>query len=878
MATTKPINPTSGRGDAGLFKPLPNRDGSTGSTSKRNDFFVLGDKVDRDMADKLSGSKRGDSSNKTRLNGHVFKSGTMQAAAAIQDEVGTGSAADEIDADGDDPNAEPLTAGEIRYRQHQQHLERKKKGFFRKYDIEEEQEIIIAPLVGDEMLSDTGFITNNESMDISDIKKKMEIQLRLKKQEQERKNAAKVKKVSSSIITTNAQKPIKSTIKEVEIPADGLELRQLASSLSMKVNDLVAKLEELGELDGVIRQSSKANTKDNSKKKKKSKNKVNKVSLLDSDGGKLEERQIDADVIELIVLEMGITPKRVSSRSMQSQIDRLAVAPSAAAHIDGTSLTERSPVVCIMGHVDHGKTTLLDTLRKANVAGGEAGGITQKLSAFTVTMNGRRVVFLDTPGHAAFNSMRANGAAATDLVVLVIDINDGVRPQTKEAIQMAISSNCSTIIALNKIDKVPADERIAARSRVLGEVNQCGLVAEDFGGDTLVVEVAGKTGEGVDNLIESLLLQADVMELRARPEGYCEATVLDSYREKERGVVCDVLVGWGELSIGDDIVVGTAFGRVRAMYDDTGAAIESAGPSTPVRVIGLRDVPLAGQELISVEDEDRAKEIAERRLRYKELKDLKIAQSKSASEKAALAAIPLDENGNPILPTKSQDQVINIILKADCAGTIEALENVVRGVSDRVNEVEIKIMGSSIGDVTPNDLDRATTIGGETAIFCFNTGISDFSTRALSKELDVKVYSDTVIYRLEEELISRIEKKLPTEKVLSLEGAGKVLQIFNLKDKSNTTVGGISVVSGTLRHSGNKYIYKVKRDGAYVTPDNGSTVSVLKRFKDTVHEVQQGNECGLVLDHWKDYEVGDEVECYKIELKQKKLVMNEFKQ
>ncbi len=346
-------------------------------------------------------------------------------------------------------------------------------------------------------------------------------------------------------------------VKEVVIPSDGLKVKELASKLSMKIDELVKKLEESGAIDktDIVRY--------NQLKKRKN------IEINDDES--LELKQIDADIIELIVLELGLDAKRVAS---QEDIERSkSQLPSTKTIDPNHKLVSRAPVVCIMGHVDHGKTTLLDYLRSANVADGEAGGITQKISAFKFKMKSKEVVFLDTPGHAAFNAMRANGAAATDLVVLVVAIDDGVRPQTSEAIKLAKSAGCSIIIALNKIDKVPMQDRKAAKARVLAQLVEHDLVPEEYGGEALVVEIAGKSGEGIETLVETISLQADVLELKAVHEGYAEATVLEAVHDKGKGVIADMLVSWGRLSVGDPIVVGTAFGKVRAIYDDTGTSL-----------------------------------------------------------------------------------------------------------------------------------------------------------------------------------------------------------------------------------------------------------------------------------------------------------------
>jgi translation initiation factor IF-2 len=401
-----------------------------------------------------------------------------------------------------------------------------------------------------------------------------------------------------------------------------------------------------------------------------------------------------------------------------------------------------------MGHVDHGKTTLLDTLRQANVADNEAGGITQKISAFTVSVNNRQVVFLDTPGHAAFNAMRSHGAEATDIVVLVIAAEDGPQPQTIEALKYAKAASCNIIIALNKIDKIPVADRPGVRAKILGQLVEHDLIADDYGGDAQVFEISGKSGAGVPELIEGLTLQAEILELSAASEGPAEAVVLEASMEKGRGVVADILVRWGSLKVGDPIVVGTAFGKVKAMYTAAGELIEEATPSTPIRLLGLRTVPIAGQELITVSSENKAKLISARRQRLIDLKKLQSTVNTSADN---------TENSTDTVPT------INVLLKADGVGTLEALQNVIKNVVSMTSDVHINVVGAAVGDVNQSDLDRALTVGN-TIVLGFNINIIDADTRLSAKESDIKIFRDTVIYRLEDHLKDEMENKLPKER------------------------------------------------------------------------------------------------------------------
>jgi translation initiation factor IF-2 len=507
--------------------------------------------------------------------------------------------------------------------------------------------------------------------------------------------------------------------------------------------------------------------------------------------------------------------------------------------------------------VDHGKTTLLDSLRKASVAATEAGGITQKLSAFGVDVKGRQVVFLDTPGHAAFTAMRANGAAATDIVILVIAADDGVRPQTKEAIRIAKNAGCTIMVALNKMDKIskgPARE--TARLRVLTELLELDLLAESFGGEVVVAEVSGKTGEGLDALVESVLLQADVLDLKASAEGHAECTVLEACMEKGRGVMCDVLVRWGRLRVGDTVIVGTAFGKVKAMTNDRGKTVKVAGPSSSVRLLGLRTVPSAGQELISVETEGKARQIAERRERVLELRRLRQTLDAQAAEVGGEQA-PVE---------------VNLVLKADGQGTLNALTQIVTSLQSRTTDVAIKVASGTVGDITRTDVESAANMTNA-FVLGFNVGITDTVARELAKELDVTIYRDTIIYRLEDALTEAMVALMPKERHLELEGKAKIIQVFNFNAKKGPTlIAGVSVVSGSLKTTKPgkiEVVYRIYRNGNVLIEDLGS--AELKRFKDVVYEVGQGNECGLSFDGYKDFIIGDEIECYRVEWKSKPL-------
>eukprot|EP00605_Chrysophyceae_sp_TOSAG23-4_P000975 GSChrysophyteH1.ASY1.ANO1.1075.1 assembled CDS len=551
---------------------------------------------------------------------------------------------------------------------------------------------------------------------------------------------------------------------------------------------------------------------------------------------------IDSEVAELIVLTLDDSiDVRRESISVKSDKKR----------------ETRDPVVCVMGHVDHGKTSLLDSLRKASVAASEAGGITQRLSAFCVNLpsaNNRQVVFLDTPGHAAFSTMRSHGVSATDLVVLVVAIDDGVKTQTKEALRTAKEAGCNIIVALNKCDKFDGDPvaKAEARARVLSQLVEQELVAEDYGGDIMVVETAALSGAGLDDLVEGIALQADMLELQAAHSGQCEAVVLDANIEKGRGVVADVLVRWGELQVGDSIVVDTMFGKVKAMVDDKGKKLKKAGPSTPVRVLGLRSVPTAGQELLSVDSETKAREISGRRQRVKDLRALRKQQHAASG---------------------SDVPILEVVLKADGVGTLEALNQVVMGLDARTEELKLRIVDEDVGDITRGDVETAST--SNAVVLGFNVGVADSTTRAMAKEHDVSIARDNVIYRLEEKLVNEMQAVMPMERVEHVDGVAVVQEIFQLNTKAKDQVAGLLVESGFLTKKAQKASFPLGFKGVVFREEviNDDTVT-LRRFKDVVNTVENGNECGISLVRFRDWREGDVIECYRIETRRKKLVLN----
>lgn len=664
----------------------------------------------------------------------------------------------------------------------------------------------------------------------------------------------------------------RTVVKEVSIPPEGLSIRNLASRLSLRIDDVKTKLSDLGESVGTASAGGRRG---------KQKGNAN----VNEDGVDEAEQMIEPDVVELVVLEMGIEARREADESLRSDRDR------DYADDEEALVTEpRAPIVCIMGHVDHGKTTLLDALRASDVASGEAGGITQKLSAFRVEVGGRQVAFLDTPGHAAFSTMRSHGVCATDLVVLVVAIDDGVKSQTREALRTAKDARSTIVVAITKCDKVPPGQaRETAKSKIYSQLAEEGLICEEFGGDVMAVEVSAQSGENLmDGLIEGLLLQADMLELEAATEGQCEAVVLDANMEKGRGVVADVLVRWGSLQVGDSVIVDTAFGRVKAMVDDRGRAITTAGPSTPVRVLGLRSVPTVGQELLSVDNEAKARSIVDRRVKLKEARERASRQTGGGDGTGAGFDVS-GEGGEMEVPS------LPVYLKADGVGTLEALEKVVRDLGSRTKDVNLVVVKAGVGDVNRSEIENAATAGAR--VLGFNVGLADNATRTAMKELSVPVNRDTIIYRLEEALVEVMQTMMPKERREVIEGTAVVQKVFTLRDKQSTHVAGLVVQEGKLSTSESKIgaplLYKVTREGyagAEVSSADESSegtdelkgvvfseleinnnTAQLKRFKDVVSVVEQGSDCGLVLNKFKGWKEGDVVHCFRVEYETKRL-------
>jgi translation initiation factor IF-2 len=498
---------------------------------------------------------------------------------------------------------------------------------------------------------------------------------------------------------------------------------------------------------------------------------------------------------------------------------------------DATSdLQPRAPIVTVMGHVDHGKTSLLDAIRTTDVAGAERGGITQHIGASEVVHDGKRVVFLDTPGHEAFTAMRARGAKVTDIAVVVVAADDGVMPQTLEAISHAKAAKVPIIIALNKIDKPDSNP-----DRVKTELTEAGIVVEEYGGDVPLVPVSAKTRIGLDELIEMILLVADLQELKANPSRSAIGTIVEARLDKGRGAVATALVQTGTLKVGDIIVVGETFGRVRALENDKGKRVTKAGPASAVVILGLSDVPQAGDILRVVDDEKEARTIVE-------------------SRKAAAAAKGGEGSGRATLEDlysqiqAGQAKELRIILKADVSGSLGAISHALEQLDQ--DDIRVNVLLEGAGDITDNDIMLAAA--SDAIVVGFNTKITETARRAAENEgVDVRLYD--IIYKLTDDVDAALKGLLEPEIVEVVEGRAEVRQIFRVG--KNTVIAGSFVTDGRIVRGQ----ARVWRGGKVIATDR---IESLRRFRDDVREVQQNYECGIGLAGFQDLEEGDIIECF----------------
>jgi len=530
---------------------------------------------------------------------------------------------------------------------------------------------------------------------------------------------------------------------------------------------------------------------------------------------------IDQDTAQLVVEEFGHNPIRLKEDALEEQL---------TAQVGELEALPRPPVVTIMGHVDHGKTSLLDYIRRAKVAAGEAGGITQHIGAYQVETPKGLITFIDTPGHAAFTAMRARGAHVTDIVVLVVAADDGVMPQTIEAIQHARAANVAMVVAVNKIDKHDADP-----DRVRNDLGKQNVIPEDWGGDTMFVNVSARTGEGIDQLLESILLQAEVLDLKAPQEGQAVGVVLESSIEKGRGAVATVLVKRGTLHSGDPIVAGQEFGRVRAMFDASGKQVQEAGPSTPVAVLGLSNAPNAGDDLIAAESERKAREVA--LYRQGKFRDVRLATAaKKAEDVFSQMAEQAGEN-------------IQLIVKADVQGSAEALRDALSKLG--TDEVAVKVIASGVGGITESDVTLA--LASRARIIGFNVR-ADSAARAALKDSGVEVNYYSIIYEAIDDVKQAVSGMLKPEVKEQIVGLAEVREVF--RSSKFGTVAGCLVVEGYIKR-GNPV--RVLRDNVVI---HQGELDSLRRFKDDVNEVRAGTECGIGVRNYNDIRAGDQIECF----------------
>jgi translation initiation factor IF-2 len=536
---------------------------------------------------------------------------------------------------------------------------------------------------------------------------------------------------------------------------------------------------------------------------------------------------IDADTAELVATEYGHTVKRVAESDVLEGLKGAAD--------EDANLVSRPPVVTVMGHVDHGKTSLLDALRKTDVAAGEAGGITQHIGAYQVQLkNGQKITFLDTPGHAAFTAMRARGAKVTDLVVLVVAADDGVMPQTVEAISHAKAANVPIIVAVNKIDKGDANP-----AKVKSELLQHEIQVEDLGGETLSIDISATKGMNLDKLEEAILLQAEVLDLKANPDRSAEGAIIEAKLDKGRGPVATVLVERGTLKLGDLVVAGSEWGRVRVLINDRGENVQSAGPSTPVEVLGLSGVPEAGDEFVVVDSEARAREVTEYR-----------ARKRRESRHTTTGRQTMDQ----LLKTQKEGEkrLLPLVVKTDVQGSSEAIQGALLKLGS--DEVGAQILQSGVGGITESDVILAHAAGA--AIIGFNVR-ANAQARERAKRDGVEIRYYNIIYNVVDDVKAALSGLLAPETRERFLGNAEILEVFTISKVGK--VAGCRVTEGVVRRGAR---VRLVRDDVVI---HEGELSTLKRFKDEVREVQTGQECGMSFANYQDLQKGDVIECYEVE-------------
>ncbi len=526
---------------------------------------------------------------------------------------------------------------------------------------------------------------------------------------------------------------------------------------------------------------------------------------------------------EIVVLDYGKTLKKSETRDI-SNFEEYEVID------DEADLVLRPPVITVMGHVDHGKTTLLDYIRKSHVAAGEAGGITQAIGAYQIDYNGSKITFIDTPGHAAFTAMRARGASVTDIVIIVVAADDGVMPQTKEAVEHAISAGVPIVVAVNKMDKPSANP-----DKIMQEMAELNLTPEAWGGNIPFVNISAVTGAGIDKLLDTVLAIAEVSELKANPNRYAIGTVIETRADKALGSVASILIQNGTLRLGDPIVAGTVYGRIRTLKNDQGVNIISAGPSTPVEITGLNGSPAAGDKFMAFESEKEAKEIAEKR------------EIEAKNQKQKKEVVSFDDLFNKI---KGGAKEIKVVLKCDVRGSEEAVKSALEKLS--TDEVKIKVIRSGIGGITESDVILANA--SDAVVIGFNVVPSNI-TKDVAKEYGVEIRLYQIIYKLVEEMELAMKGMLDPEYEEKVLGTASIKRMFKFSKVGS--IAGCIVTSGIIK---NKAQVRVIRDGVIIYD---GVIASLQREKDTVKEVKNGLECGITIENFNDLKEGDIFEVYE---------------
>ncbi len=586
-----------------------------------------------------------------------------------------------------------------------------------------------------------------------------------------------------------ASKPAEKVYREVIVP-ETITVQELASRMSERAADVIKQLMKLGVMATIT-------------------------------------QTIDADTAQIVVEEMGHRVKRVADADVEEGLR--------GAEDKEEDKLPRPPVVTVMGHVDHGKTSLLDALRSTNVAGKEAGGITQHIGAYQVHLqNGQRVTFIDTPGHAAFTEMRARGAQITDIVILVVAANDGIMPQTIEAIRHAKAAGVPIVVAINKID-VPGANPQKVRTDLLNHE----VVVESMGGDVLAVEVSAKKRINLEQLVEAVLLQAEVLDLKANPNRMAEGTIVEAKMEKGRGSVATVLVRRGTLRQGDVFVAGNDWGRVRALVNEHGERVDSAAPSEPVEVLGLQSTPSAGDDFIVVANEEKAREIAAYRQR-KEREALQVKTMKSAAEQM------LDKI------KAGEIKELPLVVKADVQGSVEALVSTLSKIA--TDKVRVNILHAAVGGINESDVTLAKA--SNALVIGFNVR-SNTQARMVAKRDGVEIRYYSVIYNVADDVKAALEGLLPPEKKEKILGYAKIREVFNISKVGK--IAGAMVKEGMMKRGAK--VRLLRENVVYHT----GVLAQLKRFKDDAREVKEGFECGMLFENFNDIAVGDAVECFEVE-------------